>query len=267
MAKMIGEALQQERESLRVELSTQINNAVTNSISSNHEDHKDDDAHPKGKSSTKRQKTSEHGTYSVGESPSEQARDNEPNPSGSGTQEQFDEFDAWIDDFEVDDDEVTTEEVSLEILEEISREQKGTFISTSSKESSSSVSKLSKRSKGSTNDSAESRSVLLEALLLRFAKERLCQIQNIVTFCLQIRLRFASRFCRVLLLDLLRFATRFVAFCFKICCVLLQDLLRFATRFVAFCFKTSCVLLQVKLRFASRQLALCLKIDLRFVYF
>ncbi|GJY32729.1 hypothetical protein Tco_0417198 [Tanacetum coccineum] len=46
----------------------------------------------------------------------------EPNPSGSGTQEQLDEFDAWMDDFGTDDDEVPTEEVSQELLEELSEE-------------------------------------------------------------------------------------------------------------------------------------------------
>nr|GFA20651.1 hypothetical protein [Tanacetum cinerariifolium] len=46
------------------------------------------------------------------------------------------------------------------------------------------------------------------------------------------------RFGCVLLQDKLRFATRFVAFCFDTSCDLLQDLLRFASRLVAFCFKT-----------------------------
>nr|GEY08816.1 hypothetical protein [Tanacetum cinerariifolium] len=56
----------------------------------------------------------------------------------------------------------------------------------------------------------------------------------------------------VLLQDLLRFATRLVAFCFKTSCVLLQDKLRFASRQVAFCLKTRCVLPQDTLRFVSR---------------
>ncbi|GJV32572.1 hypothetical protein Tco_1392972 [Tanacetum coccineum] len=54
-----------------------------------HEDHHDDDARPEGESST---------------------------------QEQLDEFDAWMDDFGTDDDEVQSEEVSPELLKEISRE-------------------------------------------------------------------------------------------------------------------------------------------------
>ncbi|GKC04069.1 hypothetical protein Tco_0995679 [Tanacetum coccineum] len=77
-----------------------------------HKDHHDDDARPEGESSAKRQKTSEHGTYLVGESSSEQAMDQEPNPSSSCTQEQLDEFSAWVDDFGTDDDEVPTEEES-----------------------------------------------------------------------------------------------------------------------------------------------------------
>ncbi|GJR03439.1 hypothetical protein Tco_0526423 [Tanacetum coccineum] len=87
---------------------------------SDHEDHHDDDARPEGERSLKRQKTSEHDTYLVGESSSEQLIDKEPNPSNSGTQEQLDEFDAWIDDFGTYDDEVPIEEVSPKFLEEIS---------------------------------------------------------------------------------------------------------------------------------------------------
>ncbi|GKA24829.1 hypothetical protein Tco_0710862 [Tanacetum coccineum] len=119
-----------------------------------HEDHHDDDAHPKGESSTKRQKTSEHGTYSVGESLSKQVMDQEPNPSGSGTQEQIDEFDAWMDNFGTYDDEVPTKEVSQELWEEISGEIDEAQLS--------SLSQLSKISKGSTNDFAKSRLILSE---------------------------------------------------------------------------------------------------------
>ncbi|GJR78443.1 hypothetical protein Tco_0149228 [Tanacetum coccineum] len=61
-------------------------------------------------------------TAPLDESSSEQVMDQEPNPSGLGTQEQLDEFDAWMDDFGTDDDEVPTEEVSQELLEEISWE-------------------------------------------------------------------------------------------------------------------------------------------------
>ncbi|GJW45071.1 hypothetical protein Tco_0073870 [Tanacetum coccineum] len=55
------------------------------------------------------------------ESSSKQVMD-EPNPSGSGTQEQMDEFDAWMDNFRTNDDEVPSEEVSPELLKEISKE-------------------------------------------------------------------------------------------------------------------------------------------------
>ncbi|GKC18437.1 hypothetical protein Tco_1020587 [Tanacetum coccineum] len=48
--------------------------------------------------------------------------DQEPNPSDSGTQEQLDEFDAWMEGFETCDDEVPTEEVSPELMKEISEE-------------------------------------------------------------------------------------------------------------------------------------------------
>nr|GEU94800.1 hypothetical protein [Tanacetum cinerariifolium] len=54
-----------------------------------HEDHLDDDARPEGKSSAKRQNTFEHGTYTVGESSSEQVMNDEPNPSGSGEEHRY----------------------------------------------------------------------------------------------------------------------------------------------------------------------------------
>ncbi|GKB81674.1 hypothetical protein Tco_0948569 [Tanacetum coccineum] len=60
-----------------------------------HEDHHDDDARPKGESNAKRQRMSEHGTYTVRESSSEQV---------------------------MDDDEVPSKEVSPELLKEILRE-------------------------------------------------------------------------------------------------------------------------------------------------
>ncbi|GKA85860.1 hypothetical protein Tco_0807514 [Tanacetum coccineum] len=103
-----------------------------------HEDHHDDDAHPERESNAKRQKTYGHQMYLVGESSSEQVMDQEPNRLGSGTQEQLDELDAWMDDFEADDDEVPTEEVSPELLEEISGEidEAQLLISTNSKEAS-----------------------------------------------------------------------------------------------------------------------------------
>nr|GEV00828.1 hypothetical protein [Tanacetum cinerariifolium] len=66
-----------------------------------HDDHHDD-AHPEGENSAKRQKMFEQGTYSVSESSSKQAMEQEPNPSCSCTQEQLDEFDAWIGGIRID---------------------------------------------------------------------------------------------------------------------------------------------------------------------
>nr|GEZ35022.1 hypothetical protein [Tanacetum cinerariifolium] len=184
--------LKKERENLRAEITLQVTNVIANSIPSHikfkkpapsvapysiavictrdHEDHQDDYALLEGESSANRQKTFEHGTYSIGESSSEQHTDQEPNPSYSDTQEQLDEFDAWVDGLGTDDDEVPTEEVSPELMEEISKEideaqlQKleGKVVFTDSKETSSTLSQLPKRSKSSTNDFAESRLILLE---------------------------------------------------------------------------------------------------------
>nr|GEZ69667.1 hypothetical protein [Tanacetum cinerariifolium] len=69
-------------------------------------------------------RTSEFGTNTTSESSSYQVMD-ESNPSGSGTQEELEDFDAWlnkqgIDDDEVSDDEVSTEEVSPELFAEVS---------------------------------------------------------------------------------------------------------------------------------------------------
>nr|GEV93949.1 integrase, catalytic region, zinc finger, CCHC-type, peptidase aspartic, catalytic [Tanacetum cinerariifolium] len=81
--------------------------------------------------------------------------------------------------------------------------------------------------------------------LLRFAKEKLCQIQNLVAFCLKT--------CCVLSQDTL------LAFCLKTHCVLSQDSLHFVSRLIAFCLKTHCVLSQGSLRFVSKLTAFCLK--------
>ncbi|GJS24415.1 hypothetical protein Tco_0453047 [Tanacetum coccineum] len=59
-----------------------------------------------------RHKISKHGTYSLGESSSGQAMKQEQNPSGSGTQEQLDESDAWMEDVGTDDDEVPDDKVT-----------------------------------------------------------------------------------------------------------------------------------------------------------
>nr|GEY43130.1 hypothetical protein [Tanacetum cinerariifolium] len=87
-----------------------------------HEDYQDDDARPKGDNSAKRQKMFKHGTYSFGELSFGQVMKQEPNLSGLGTQEQLDEFDAWMEDAETNDDEVPDDKVSQELLEEMSGE-------------------------------------------------------------------------------------------------------------------------------------------------
>ncbi|GJU89937.1 hypothetical protein Tco_1302360 [Tanacetum coccineum] len=84
------------------------------------EDDPYDDAHPEGENSAKRQKTSEHETYVMGESSSGQANESEPGPSTSGNQEQLDDFDFWTDKYATDDDELPTENVSQELVEEMS---------------------------------------------------------------------------------------------------------------------------------------------------
>ncbi|GJS38557.1 hypothetical protein Tco_0563600 [Tanacetum coccineum] len=85
LAALVVDAVNKERENLRVELSMHVTNDVANTVPS------------------------------LGESSSEQVMD-ESNPYRSGTQEQLDEFDAWMDDFVTDDNEVPFEEVSPELL-------------------------------------------------------------------------------------------------------------------------------------------------------
>nr|GEW39950.1 retrovirus-related Pol polyprotein from transposon TNT 1-94 [Tanacetum cinerariifolium] len=69
---------------------------------------------------------------------------------------------------------------------------------------------------------------------LRFAKERLCLIQNFIAFCLKSRLRVVSRL---------------IVFCLKTQCILPQDSLRFASRLIAFCLKTLAFCLKIKAAF------------------
>ncbi|GJW41214.1 hypothetical protein Tco_0067059 [Tanacetum coccineum] len=66
------------------------------------QDDPQDDAHPEGENSAKRQKTSEHETYDMGESSSGQANENEP------------------DKYATYDDELPTEYVSQELMENVS---------------------------------------------------------------------------------------------------------------------------------------------------
>ncbi|GJZ38457.1 hypothetical protein Tco_0585020 [Tanacetum coccineum] len=79
-----------------------------------------DDPHPEGENSAKRQKTSEYEAYVSGESSSGQVNIEEPGPSTSGNQEQDDEFDFWTNSYASDDDEIPTKQVSQDIMEEIS---------------------------------------------------------------------------------------------------------------------------------------------------
>ncbi|GJU73402.1 integrase, catalytic region, zinc finger, CCHC-type containing protein [Tanacetum coccineum] len=129
VAQIVGDAIQKERENLRVEINLQINNAISNhiplqlqqadlpiwltlnikyegltatntpyrfsTIRPRYQDDHQDDAHPDGENSAKRQKIYEHGTYVIGESLSGQADEN--------------------------DDELPPEKVSQELVEEMSK--------------------------------------------------------------------------------------------------------------------------------------------------
>ncbi|GKC51897.1 hypothetical protein Tco_1074642 [Tanacetum coccineum] len=93
-AAMIIEAIQKERENLYAEIKFEKITTTTTCRSfatrlRDHDDYQDDDAYPEGKSSAKRQKTSEHGIYSLGESSSGQTMENELNLSRSGEEHQY----------------------------------------------------------------------------------------------------------------------------------------------------------------------------------
>ncbi|GKB45033.1 hypothetical protein Tco_0889975, partial [Tanacetum coccineum] len=60
-----------------------------------------DDAHPEGENSAKRQKTSEHGTYVIGESSSVQANESEPASSTLVSQELVEEMSKIVDEAKV----------------------------------------------------------------------------------------------------------------------------------------------------------------------
>ncbi|GJS76411.1 hypothetical protein Tco_0726292 [Tanacetum coccineum] len=127
VAKMIDDAIQQERENLRTTISSQVNDAIANHIPSQTvvrpRDQEDphDDAHPEGENSAKRQKTSKHGTFVSGESSYAQDYESEPGLSTSGNQDQLDDFDFWTDSYATDDDELSTDKVSQELVEELSQ--------------------------------------------------------------------------------------------------------------------------------------------------
>ncbi|GKF29443.1 hypothetical protein Tco_0095785, partial [Tanacetum coccineum] len=133
VAKMIADAIQQDRENLRAEISSQIKIAITNHIPSQDfntpcrssaiylrdQDGPHNNTYPEGENSAKRQKTSEHRTYVFGESSSGQDNESEPGPSTSGNQEQLDDFDFWMDSYATYDDELSTKKVSQELMEEM----------------------------------------------------------------------------------------------------------------------------------------------------
>nr|GEU33822.1 hypothetical protein [Tanacetum cinerariifolium] len=101
---------------------------ITPDIYPKDHDNHHNNAHHEEKNSAKRQKMSKHGTYTIGESLSEQAMDTKPNPPDLGTQEQLDEFDAWIDGFGIDDNEVATEEERMKERLSLPTTQKPTLV-------------------------------------------------------------------------------------------------------------------------------------------
>ncbi|GJS75373.1 hypothetical protein Tco_0725254 [Tanacetum coccineum] len=82
------------------------------------QDDPQDDAHPEGENSTKRQKTSEYEAYVSGESSSGQVFQEEQAPLTSGNQDQDDDFDFWTNSYASDDDEIPTKQVSQDFMEE-----------------------------------------------------------------------------------------------------------------------------------------------------
>ncbi|GJZ98738.1 hypothetical protein Tco_0671191 [Tanacetum coccineum] len=143
LATLVADAAKKEQESIRAELFSQVTHDVANTVPSqvthdfeklvplvepcrvatvrthDHEDHDDDDARPEGESIAKRQRTSKHGMFKTSESSSSQAM-NESTPFGLGTQKQLEDFDAWQDGQGTYDDDVPDEEVSPELLDEVS---------------------------------------------------------------------------------------------------------------------------------------------------
>nr|GEZ60793.1 hypothetical protein [Tanacetum cinerariifolium] len=79
-----------------------------------------DDAYLEGENDTKRQKTSEHGTYVSGESSSGQDNESEPGPSTLRNQEQSDDFDFWTDSYAIDGDELHIKKVPQELVDGMS---------------------------------------------------------------------------------------------------------------------------------------------------
>ncbi|GJZ63929.1 hypothetical protein Tco_0620350 [Tanacetum coccineum] len=134
MERMIAKAILQERGNIKAEISSQIQNTIDNHIPSQvpqttcrpsairprDQDDPHDDAHPEGENCAKRQKTSEYEAYVSGESSSGQVNENEQGPSTSGNQEQEDDYDFWTESYVSDDYEIPTEQMSQDIMEEVS---------------------------------------------------------------------------------------------------------------------------------------------------
>ncbi|GKA33707.1 hypothetical protein Tco_0720136 [Tanacetum coccineum] len=99
VAKMIVDAIQQERENFRSEISSQVNYAITNHIPSpsvvrlRDQDDPHNDAHHEGENS----------------------------PSTSSNQEQSDDFDFWTNSYATDDDVLPNEKVSQELVDKMSQ--------------------------------------------------------------------------------------------------------------------------------------------------
>ncbi|GJU97374.1 hypothetical protein Tco_1326645 [Tanacetum coccineum] len=83
------------------------------------QDNPHDDAHPEGKNSAKRQKTSEYEAHVTGES-SGQVNEKEQGQSSLGNKEQVDDYNFWTESYASDDDEIPTKQVSQDIMEEVS---------------------------------------------------------------------------------------------------------------------------------------------------
>ncbi|GJX17809.1 hypothetical protein Tco_0218641, partial [Tanacetum coccineum] len=97
--KMISDAIQKERENLRLEISLQLNDVIANQIPSHvdlpsaflprDQDDPHDDAHPERENSVKRQKTYEHGMIKLRGSSSGQVYESKPGPSTLGDEHQY----------------------------------------------------------------------------------------------------------------------------------------------------------------------------------
>nr|GEV16969.1 hypothetical protein [Tanacetum cinerariifolium] len=95
VAKLIADAIQQERENLRLVVSSQINDVIANHIPSQDDPH--DDAQPEREKSAKRKKISEHETFELGGSSSGQDYESKPGPSTLVSQELVNEILQTVD--------------------------------------------------------------------------------------------------------------------------------------------------------------------------